>query len=80
MARHLRDVARISGFPGALTLNMSYLFACTTSAAAGPNGAPLLRRSLDWPFDGLGRCVEIAWQSGPAGDFYNVTGRARSAC
>ena len=69
----LRDVARILGFPGALTLNMSYLFACTTSAAAGPNGAPLLRRSLDWPFDGLGRCVEIAWQSGPAGDFYNVT-------
>ncbi len=52
---------------------MSYLFACTTSAARGPNGAPLLRRSLDWPFDGLGRCVEIAWQSGPAGDFYNVT-------
>ena len=69
----LRDVARILGFPGALTLNMSYLFACTTSAAPGPNGAPLLRRSLDWPFDGLGRCVEIAWQSGPAGDFYNVT-------
>jgi len=69
----LRDVARILGFPGALTLNMSYLFACTTSAAPGPNGAPLLRRSLDWPFDGLGRCVEIAWQAGPAGDFYNVT-------
>jgi hypothetical protein len=69
----LHEVARILGFPGALTLNMSYLFACTTSAATGPLGAPVLRRSLDWPFNGLGRCVEIAWQSGPAGEFYNVT-------
>ncbi len=69
----LEHVARILGFPGALTLNMSFLFACTTSAAPGPSGAPLLRRSLDWPFAGLGRCVEIAWQSGPAGEFYNVT-------
>ncbi len=69
----LEKIAKILGFPGALTLNMSYLFACTTSAAKGPNGAPVLRRSLDWPFGGLGRCVEIAWQSGPAGHFYNVT-------
>ncbi|MGA8172945.1 MAG: hypothetical protein WB816_19240 [Methylocystis sp.] len=69
----LEHVARILEFPGALTLNMSYLFACTTSAATSPSGAPLLRRSLDWPFHGLGRCVEIAWQSGPAGEFYNVT-------
>ena len=69
----LQHVTDILGFPGALTLNMSYLFACTTSAAVGPNGAPLLRRSLDWPFSGLGRGVEIAWQSGPAGEFYNVT-------
>ncbi len=72
-AGDLEHVARILGAPGALALNMSYLFACTTSAAPGPGGAPLLRRSLDWPFSGLGRCVEIAWQSGPAGEFYNVT-------
>ena len=69
----LEDIAEILGFPGALTLNMSYLFACTTSAGAGPEGAPMLRRSLDWPFGGLGLCVEIAWQSGAAGQFYNVT-------
>jgi len=62
-----------SGFSRRADAEHVYLFACTTSAAPGPNGAPLLRRSLDWPFDGLGRCVEIAWQSGPAGDFYNVT-------
>jgi hypothetical protein len=69
----LEQVARILGFPGALTLNMSYLFACTTSASLGPDGAPRIARSLDWPFGGLGRCVEIAWQSGPAGEFYNAT-------
>lgn len=75
-SRYLEDletVAAILGFHGAVTLNMSYLFACTTSAEVSPSGAPVLRRSLDWPFRGLGRCVEIAWQSGPAGHFYNVT-------
>jgi hypothetical protein len=69
----LEHVAHILGFPGTMTLNMSYLFACTTRASLGPDGAPLLRRSLDWPFGGLGRCVEIAWQAGPAGEFYNAT-------
>lgn len=71
--RDLERVAEILGFHGAVALNMSYLFACTTSAFSTPSGAPALRRSLDWPFRGLGRCVEIAWQTGPAGPFYNVT-------
>ena len=52
---------------------MSYLFACTTQAYAGPDGLPRIRRTLDWPFQGLGQAVEMAWQSGPAGDFYNAT-------
>jgi len=69
----LEHIARILGFPGALTLNMAYLFACTTSAQPRADGAPVLRRTLDWPFGGLGRCVEMAWQAGPAGEFYNVT-------
>lgn len=72
--RHeLERVVDILGFPGAMTLNMSYLFACTTMGRVDAAGAPMLRRSLDWPFRGLGECVEIAWQAGPAGDFYNVT-------
>jgi hypothetical protein len=72
--RHeLERVVDILGFPGAMTLNMSYLFACTTMGRADAAGAPMLRRSLDWPFRGLGECVEIAWQAGPAGDYYNVT-------
>ena len=69
----LQLVAAILGFPGTLTLNMSYLFACTTSASLSAEGRPMIRRSLDWPFGGLGRCVEIAWQAGPAGEFYNAT-------
>jgi len=69
----LERIAEILGFHGAATLNMSYLFACTTQAFVAPDGAPTIRRSLDWPFHGLGRGVEIAWTAGPAGGFYNVT-------
>ncbi|KAF2988850.1 hypothetical protein OGR47_05140 [Methylocystis sp. MJC1] len=69
----LEHIAAILGFPGAVTLNMSYLFACTTQAYEGPDGLPRIRRTLDWPFRGLGEAVEMAWQSGPAGDFYNAT-------
>ncbi|CAN2533323.1 hypothetical+protein [Methylocapsa aurea] len=69
----LERIAEILGFHGAATLNMSYLFACTTQAFVDPFGAPTIRRSLDWPFRGLGRGVEIAWAAGPAGGFYNVT-------
>ncbi len=68
----LEYIAEILGV-GALTLNMAYLFACTTQAYAGPDGLPRIRRTLDWPFQGLGQAVEMAWQSGPAGDFYNAT-------
>jgi hypothetical protein len=69
----LEHVAEILGFPGAMTLNMAYLFACTTQAYQGPDGIPRIRRTLDWPFQGLGRAVEMTWQSGPAGEFYNAT-------
>jgi hypothetical protein len=68
----LEHIAAILGV-GAVTLNMSYLFACTTQAYEGPDGLPRIRRTLDWPFKGLGEAVEMAWQSGPAGDFYNAT-------
>ncbi|WP_198033080.1 hypothetical protein [Methylosinus sp. PW1] len=69
----LERIAEILGFHGAATLNMSYLFACTTQAFVAPDGSPTIRRSLDWPFRGLGRGVEIAWAAGTAGGFYNVT-------
>lgn len=69
----LEHVAGILGFPGAMTLNLSYLFACTTRAYEDADGLPRLRRTLDWPFRGLGQAVEIGWQAGPAGAFYNAT-------
>ena len=56
----LERIVAILGFPGAMTLNMSYLFACTTQAYEDESGLPRLRRTLDWPFQGLGRGVEIA--------------------
>ena len=34
---------------------------------------PWLARTLDWPFHGLGRYVEIARMEGAAGEFFNVT-------
>lgn len=60
------------GVPGIWLLHGAYLFGCTALAdrcAAGPR----LRRTLDWPFPGLGRLLEIVRQRGPAGDYLNVT-------
>ncbi|MCX7899207.1 MAG: hypothetical protein N2444_03850 [Methylocystis sp.] len=69
----LEHIVALLGFPGAMALNMSYLFACTTQAYEAADGTPRIRRTLDWPFHGIGRGVEITWQSGPAGDYYNAT-------
>ena len=60
------------GRPGIWLLHGAYAFGCTALADDGPDG-PVLRRTLDWPFPGLGRLVEVVHQRGPAGDFLNVT-------
>ena len=60
------------GFPGIWFLNGSYQWSCT-ALAREEAGTPWLARTLDWPFPGLGRFVEIARMRGPAGEFYNVT-------
>lgn len=65
-------IARTIGRPGVWLLHGAYAFGCTALADDGPAG-PVLRRTLDWPFPGLGRLVEVARQRGPAGDFLNVT-------
>jgi hypothetical protein len=67
-------IARVLGTYGVPLLNTSYEWGCTTLAAPseGQDSARLLR-SLDWPFDGLGRLVEVLRQQGPAGEFWNVT-------
>jgi len=71
-AAEIADIQMRLGRPGAWTLHGAYLFGCTAladEAAAGPR----LRRTLDWPFPGLGHLAEILRQRGPAGDFLNVT-------
>lgn len=67
-------LAAALGRPGANLLNYSYEWGCTTGACEDPgNGGVTLLRTLDWPFDGLGRNLMLAFQSGEAGDFANVT-------
>ena len=68
----VRNIAELLGFPGIWFLNGSYQWSCT-ALAREEGGAPWLARTLDWPFPGLGRFIEIAWMRGAAGEFYNVT-------
>jgi hypothetical protein len=65
-------VARALGRPGIWLLHGAYLFGCTALADERPEG-PRLRRTLDWPFPGLGRLVEVVRRHGTAGDYLNVT-------
>jgi len=58
--------------PGIWFLNGSYEWGCT-SLARDEGGVPWLARTLDWPFAGLGRYVEIARMRGAAGSFAAVT-------
>ena len=71
---YLPEIAAIAGalkFSGVWFLNGSYQWGCTSYAR--DEEAPWLVRTLDWPFPGLGRHIEVARMQGPAGDFYNVT-------
>ncbi len=65
-------VAATLAFPGIWFLNNSYQWSCTAQGRE-EDGVPWLARTLDWPFHGLGRYVEIARTEGAAGEFFNVT-------
>ncbi len=72
---YVAEVSAIAGelgFSGIWFLNGCYQWGCTTLACE-QGGSPWLVRTLDWPFPGLGRHLEIARMRGPAGDFDNVT-------
>jgi hypothetical protein len=72
---YLPEIARIAdalGFSGVWLLNASYQWGCT-ARASDEGGMPWLLRTLDWPFHGLGRHVEVAHMQGAAGDFFSVT-------
>jgi hypothetical protein len=58
--------------PGIWFLNGCYQWGCT-ALSRDEAGAPWLARTLDWPFPGLGRYLEIARMQGSAGTFDNVS-------
>ena len=68
----IEAIAAALKFPGIWLLNGSYQWGCT-ALAREEDGAPWLARTLDWPFPGLGRHVEVAHMRGPAGDYFSVT-------
>ncbi|MFY9289765.1 MAG: hypothetical protein WAP03_03525 [Methylorubrum rhodinum] len=71
------ELARIAdgmGIDGVHLLNTSYEWGCTALAAPAPGGGSArLLRTLDWPFHGLGRGVELWRQRGPAGEFAHLS-------
>lgn len=68
----IEAIAAALSFSGLWFLNGSYQWGCT-ALAREEGGAPWLARTLDWPFDGLGRNAEVAHMRGVAGNFFNVT-------
>jgi hypothetical protein len=72
---YFAEVAQIAAaldFSGVWLLNASYQWGCTARASEH-DGVPWLVRTLDWPFHGLGRHVELARMRGEGGDFFSVT-------
>jgi hypothetical protein len=67
----IEAIAAAVGLHGLWFFNGTYQWGCT-AVAREEGGAPWLARTLDWPFPGLGRHLEIAHMHGPAGDFFNV--------
>jgi hypothetical protein len=68
----IESVAAALGFPGVWFLNGTYEWGCT-AVARDEDGGPWLARTLDWPYPGLGRHLEVARMRGAAGEFFNVT-------
>lgn len=67
------EIARIAEGAGVFLANTAYECACTAASLEDGRSPPQMLRTLDWPFAGLGRGVEVTRQAGPAGEFWNVT-------
>ena len=78
MSTRCGAIAAALGFPGIWFLNGSYQWSCT-ALAREEDGVPWLARTLDWPFPGLGRHVEIARMRGRRASSSTSPGRAMSA-
>ncbi len=72
-AKEVIEVANGLGRPGAFLLNYSYEWGCTSGAGADPLGGMTLSRTLDWPFDGLGRALIVVRRRSGAGPYFSVT-------
>lgn len=68
----VEQIAATLEFSGVWLLNASYQWGCT-ALAREQDGLPWLARTLDWPFTGIGRHVEVAQMRGAHGDFLSVT-------
>jgi hypothetical protein len=68
----LRLLSDALGTAGAIALNLSYEWGCTTIAINSADGSPRLYRVLDWIFRNLGKRIEIAHRSSSAGDWVNI--------
>ncbi|HXD13900.1 MAG TPA: hypothetical protein VNU65_06955 [Xanthobacteraceae bacterium] len=71
-AGEIAEIAAAIPVSGVWMLNASYLWGCT-ALACEQAGVPWLVRTLDWPFTGLGRHLEVARMRGEHGDFFSVT-------
>ena len=72
---YVPEIAQIAAaipVSGVWMLNASYQWGCT-ALACEQDGVPWLVRTLDWPFTGLGRHLEVAHMRGEHGDFFSVT-------
>ena len=65
-------IAEALDFSGVWMLNASYQWGCTSRAFA-EEGASWIVRTLDWPFNGLGRHIAVTHMRGAGGDFYSAT-------
>jgi hypothetical protein len=68
----IEAIARALDTPGTWFLNGCYQWGCT-ALARDEDGVPWLARTLDWPFFGLGRHLEISRMRGSDGNFVAVT-------
>lgn len=68
----VRHIARLLGRPGSAFFNLSYEFGCTARVFE-TGGVPVLFRTLDWPFRGLGERARILRLTGSAGEWALVT-------
>lgn len=67
-------VADALGMAGAVLLNLSFEWACTSGVAPSPDGrGNRMLRVLDWRLAGLGRNLVVTREEAAAGVFYNVT-------